>query len=92
MLNETWKLKRTLSNAISTPLIDEIYDKAIKTGALGGKLLGAGGGGFMCFYVRPEKQQDVKEALKNFLHVPFRFENQGSQVIYSSDEDWREGT
>jgi D-glycero-alpha-D-manno-heptose-7-phosphate kinase len=92
MLDETWKLKRTLSNAISTPLIDEIYDKAIKAGALGGKLLGAGGGGFMCFYVRPEKQQDVKEALKNFLHVPFRFENQGSQVIYSSDEDWREGT
>lgn len=92
MLDETWKLKRSLSDVIATSKIDAIYETARSAGALGGKLLGAGGGGFMLFYVRPEERQKVKDALRELLHVPFRFETQGSQVIYSSDEDWQEGT
>lgn len=92
LLHETWQLKRALSEAITTSRIDEIYEVGRSAGALGGKLLGAGGGGFMLFYVRPENQVKVKEALKNLLHVPFRFEQQGSQIIYSSQEDWQDGT
>ncbi|MFH1581715.1 MAG: kinase [Pseudomonadota bacterium] len=82
LLNETWKLKRSLTSKISNPAIDEIYDAAIKAGALGGKLLGAGGGGFILFFARPEDQPRIKEALSKFLYVPFRFEPLGSQVIY----------
>ena len=81
-LNETWKLKRTLSSRISDPRINGIYEAACKNGALGGKLLGAGGGGFMIFFVKPEEQPRVKERLRNILQVPFQFENQGSQIIF----------
>ena len=62
--------------------IDNIYDTAIHAGATGGKILGAGGGGFILFFVRPELQTKVKESLNNLLHVPFRFENTGSQIIF----------
>lgn len=82
LLNETWKLKRMLSNKISTPAIDNIYERALEAGAVGGKLLGAGGGGFMLLFVSPEKQQKVREALKDLLEVKFNFENGGSQIIY----------
>ncbi len=82
LLNESWHLKRTLSNRISTAYIDEIYDTALKAGAEGGKLLGAGGGGFMLFLVAPEKQAEVKDRLKKFLHVPFEFDDMGSQIIF----------
>ena len=82
LLNETWKLKRTLSSRISDPRINGIYEAACKNGALGGKLLGAGGGGFMIFFVKPEEQPRVKERLRNILQVPFQFENQGSQIIF----------
>jgi len=82
LLNETWKLKRTLSSKISDPRINGIYEAACKNGALGGKLLGAGGGGFMIFFVKPEEQPRVKERLRNILQVPFQFENQGSQIIF----------
>lgn len=82
LLHETWRLKRGLTSNISTPQVDEIYAKAKKAGALGGKLLGAGGGGFMLLYVKFEDQAKVKEALKNLVHVPFKFEGFGSQVIY----------
>jgi len=82
LLNETWQLKRSLTNRISPPQIDEIYDTALKAGAIGGKLLGAGGGGFILFFVRPEEQHRVKEALKHLLYVPFRFEFSGSQIIF----------
>lgn len=81
LLNETWQLKRKLSSKITTRDIDDIYETAIKSGAVGGKLCGAGGGGFTVFYVEPENQKRVKEALSNFLHVPFKFDFSGSEIM-----------
>ena len=75
-------IKRSLTTKVTTPYIDRIYETAIKAGALGGKLLGAGGGGFILFFVKPELQPKVKEKLKNLLYVPFKFDNSGSQIIY----------
>ncbi len=86
LLHETWKLKRQTGSKISTDSIDVLYDKAIKAGALGGKLLGAGGGGFLLFYVQPENRGRVMEAMEGLLHVPFEFENSGSRTIYYSAE------
>ncbi len=83
LLHETWLLKRGLTDAISNSHIDEIYERARRAGALGGKLLGAGGGGFILFYARPEVQDKVKNALSGILHVPFHFEEEGSKVIYT---------
>ena len=80
LLHESWKLKRSLSSRVTTDVIDGIYDTAIKAGALGGKLCGAGGGGFMLLFVLPRKQRMVKKALKELLYVPFRFETLGSQI------------
>ena len=82
LLNEHWRLKRNLTSKISTPAVDEIYEAALRAGAMGGKLLGAGGGGFILFFVKPELQPKVKEALKKLLYVPFRFDTLGSQIIY----------
>jgi len=82
LLHESWQLKRNLTDKISTPLIDEIYSTALSAGALGGKLLGAGGGGFMLIFAKPEVQPRIKNKLKNLLYVPFRFENLGSQIIF----------
>ena len=87
LLNEQWKIKRSLTSKISNKDIDLIYSAGIKAGALGGKLLGAGGGGFMLFYVPLEKQRAVKEALKSKLLVPFRFEYTGSKIIYYSHSE-----
>ena len=81
MLNETWKLKRSISSAISSDFIDELYIKAMNSGALGGKLLGAGGGGCLLFYVPKENQEKVREAFKGFYEIRFRFENEGTQII-----------
>ena len=81
MLNETWKLKRSISNKISSDFIDELYIKAINSGALGGKLLGAGGGGCLLFYVPEEKQESVRKAFDGFFEIKFRFENEGTQII-----------
>jgi len=86
LLHETWQLKRSLTDHISTPQIDEIYETARRAGAIGGKLLGAGGGGFIIFFVRPEEQHKVKEVLKHLLYVPFRFESSGSQIIFYEPE------
>jgi D-glycero-alpha-D-manno-heptose-7-phosphate kinase len=83
LLHETWMLKKGLTKAVTNDAIDAIYERARKAGALGGKLLGAGGGGFLLFYVPPEKREDVKQALKDVLNVPFRFEDEGSKVIYT---------
>jgi D-glycero-alpha-D-manno-heptose-7-phosphate kinase len=82
LLNETWKLKRSLTNKISNSMIDTIYEMALKAGAIGGKLLGAGGGGFMLLFVPPEKQPKVRTTLRKLLEVPFHFESNGSQIIY----------
>ena len=81
LLNQTWQYKKQLSDAISTPYIDFLYDNALKAGAIGGKLLGAGGGGFMLLFCEPDKQEQVKKALKGLLFVPFKFEDKGTQVI-----------
>lgn len=81
LLDQNWKYKRSLSDKVSSPEIDQIYEAAIKAGAIGGKLLGAGGGGFMVFLVKPALQKKVREALSHLIHVPFRFENNGSRVV-----------
>ena len=81
LLDEGWKLKQQLSEGISSPLIDEIYETALSKGALGGKLLGAGGTGFMLFFVPPEKKQSVAGVLSQYTHVPFKFEVEGSMII-----------
>ena len=86
LLDTTWRLKRQTGAKISTGSIDELYEKGIKAGALGGKLLGAGGGGFLVFYVQPEKRQAVLAAMRDLLHVPFEFENGGTQVLYYAPE------
>lgn len=88
LLHYTWKLKRQTGKAVSTESIDELYEKGLKAGALGGKILGAGGGGFLLFYVQPEKQAAVKEAMKNLLYVPFQFEDGGTRVIYYAPEQY----
>lgn len=89
LLDYTWKLKRGISCGISTDSIYEQYAKAMEAGALGGKLLGAGGGGYLLFYVPLEKQADVKNALKDRMYVPFKFENDGTKIIYYSAEDYK---
>lgn len=88
LLDTTWKLKRQTGGAITTNSIDALYEKGIASGALGGKLLGAGGGGFLVFYVQPEKQKAVREAMKDLLYVPFRFEDGGTQVIHYTPESY----
>jgi D-glycero-alpha-D-manno-heptose-7-phosphate kinase len=80
LLDTGWKHKKKLSDRVSTSDIDQIYDAAMDAGALGGKLLGAGGGGFMLFFARPEDQHRVRERLKHLVHVPFRFESEGCRV------------
>lgn len=85
LLDKTWKLKKQTGN-ISKDIIDEYYDAGIHAGALGGKLLGAGGGGFLLFYVPKDKQNDVRNALCDLLEVPFEFENNGTRVVYYSPE------
>lgn len=87
LLHENWTIKRSLTDKISTPLIDTIYKDALEAGAIGGKLLGAGGGGFILFFVEPEKQPAVKDKLKGLLHVPFKFDTMGSQIIYYAPEN-----
>jgi D-glycero-alpha-D-manno-heptose-7-phosphate kinase len=82
LLHETWSIKKKLTTLITTSKIDEIYEAALKAGASGGKVIGAGGGGFILFFVKPERQPEVKEKLKKLLHVPFRFQNLGSQIVY----------
>lgn len=84
LLDTTWRLKRRTGRSISTDSIDALYAKGIAAGALGGKLLGAGGGGFLIFYVPPEKQAAVRAAMEPLMCVPFAFENDGTKVIYNS--------
>ena len=88
LLNRTWELKRQTGGAITTSNIDQLYERGMKAGALGGKLLGAGGGGFLVFYVQPDKQNAVKEELSNLLYIPFCFEDSGTRIIHYSPEDY----
>lgn len=88
LLDETWKIKRQTGASVSTNSIDDLYEKGIKAGALGGKLLGAGGGGFLVFYVQPDKQEMVKAAMNDLMYIPFEFENGGTRVIYYTPEDY----
>ena len=88
LLDNTWKLKKATGSSISTNSIDELYKTGIEAGALGGKLLGAGGGGFLVFYVQPEKQESVNKAMNHLMHIPFKFEDSGTQVIHYSPEEF----
>lgn len=82
LLDTTWKIKKGTGNNISNSYIDDIYNRAIKSGALGGKLLGAGGGGFLLFYVEKDKQLGVSRALNELMSVPFNFEDEGTSIVY----------
>jgi D-glycero-alpha-D-manno-heptose-7-phosphate kinase len=86
LLDESWKLKRSISDAISTETVDEIYARAQAAGAIGGKLLGAGGGGFMLLFVEPERRARVSAALADYLQIPFRFERAGSRIVLFEPE------
>jgi len=87
LLDEGWKIKRTLTQKVTNPSIDEIYETGISAGALGGKLLGAGGGGFMLFFVPPERREALRERLRKLLCVPFAFSSRGSHVnVYEPEE------
>ena len=88
LLDITWKLKRGTGAKVSNGSIDELYATAIKAGALGGKLLGAGGGGFLLFYCEKEKQESLKKALDQLMIVPFNFENEGTQVLYYNPAEY----
>lgn len=81
LLHESWQYKRSLSDKVSSPEIDFLYNEAIRAGATGGKILGAGGGGFLLLFVKPELQLQVRERLKHLVHVPFEFEDSGSRVV-----------
>lgn len=86
LLHEAWMVKRGLTSKITTPFIDQIYDAARGAGALGGKLLGAGGGGFMLIFAKPELHSQIHAALPGLLHVPFQFEGAGSQIVFYQQE------
>ena len=84
LLHESWMLKRSLSSRVSTPEIDTMYATARAAGALGGKIAGAGGGGFLLLFVPPERRGDVRKALAGLLHVPFRIDFTGSGILYAN--------
>lgn len=87
LLDENWQLKKCLASGISTPFIDDVYERAIKAGATGGKLLGAGGNGFMLFYVPEDKQEAVRSALSDLTEMDFKMDNSGASIIFV-DKDY----
>ena len=87
LMHEAWSAKRSLSLAVSNGHVDKIYGRAIEAGAIGGKLTGAGGGGFMLLFVSPGRQQEVRDALSDLIYVPFQFDFAGSQIIYHTREE-----
>jgi len=91
LLDESWALKKTLATGIASEQIDAWYAQAKKAGAVGGKVLGAGGGGFMVFHAPPERHAAIIAALANLRHVPFRFDREGTKVVYSAKSPLREG-
>ncbi|MDU7028117.1 kinase [Robinsoniella peoriensis] len=88
LLDHTWKLKRQTGSSVSTGSIDDFYQKGINAGAIGGKLLGAGGGGFLLFYVEQDKQESVRKAMNDLMYIPFEFEDGGTRVIHYSPETY----
>ncbi len=88
LLDTTWRLKKGTGTSVSTNSIDDLYERGIAAGALGGKLLGAGGGGFLLFYVQPEKRNDVKKAMRDLMYIPFKFEEGDTRVIHYSPEEY----
>jgi D-glycero-alpha-D-manno-heptose-7-phosphate kinase len=86
MMHESWMIKKSLSDKISNGRIDDIYDAARKAGAIGGKILGAGGGGFLLLFAKPEDKKAIREKLSGLLEIPFTFENTGSQIIVYKPE------
>jgi D-glycero-alpha-D-manno-heptose-7-phosphate kinase len=88
LLDVTWKLKRQTGVSVSTDRIDGLYAKGMAAGALGGKLLGAGSGGFLVFYVQPENQESVRAAMKDLMYIPFKFEDGGTRVIHYTPETY----
>jgi D-glycero-alpha-D-manno-heptose-7-phosphate kinase len=86
LLHESWKIKRTLTNKITNPTLDEIYEAGLSAGALGGKLLGAGGGGFMLFFVPPDRRDALRQRLKKLLCIPFALSTRGSHVVVYEPE------
>ena len=91
LLHEAWEAKRGLSSIVSNPEIDAMYEKAMSAGAIGGKLTGAGGGGFLLLFVPPDKQKTIRNSLEGLVHVPFKFEFSGSQIIfYDLEQEYQE--
>lgn len=88
LLHESWQIKRSLAAGISPGFVDAVYARALDAGALGGKLLGAGGGGFMLFFAAPEKHAEIKKALDDLLYVPFKFETGGTNIIFSAPSNY----
>lgn len=88
ILNENWLLKRELASSISNDRVGKYYDLAMDSGALGGKLLGAGGGGFLLFYCPKERQKRLRSALSDLWELPFAMETSGTKIIYVGDKDW----
>lgn len=88
LLDRAWNLKKQTGSKISTRSIDEYYERGIRAGALGGKLLGAGGGGFLVFYVPPERQNFVRQEMKDLMYIPFEFENGGTRVVHYTPETY----
>jgi len=88
LLHEGWSLKRRLSDRVSTPDIDALYDTALRAGAIGGKLLGAGGGGVLLLFVRPEHRAKIRAALPTLIDVPFRFDTSGSRIVLYQPDGW----
>lgn len=87
LLKEAWDAKRSLSSVVSNTDVDQMHAIAMEAGAIGGKITGAGGGGFLLLFVPPSQQTQVKEALTKFLHVPFRFDYSGSQIVYARQDE-----
>ena len=85
ILHEGWLLKKSISNGISNPVIDTLYETGLQAGALGGKLLGAGGAGFVLFYVPEHLQCDFRQQMNGYTELPFAFENYGSKIIYTNE-------
>src|ERR1700682_578313 len=88
LLDEAWQVKKGLESSISNPAIDELYEKGLRGGALGGELLGAGSGGFLLFFCEPHKQAGLRRAMEKVAEVPFAFEPQGSKIIYVGEDQW----